>query len=260
MPTHIGHDQTRVTLIMPALNEGPNLAWLLPQIVNAYDIILVDNGSSDGTKELAGRFPISYIPCPRKGYGSAVLAGLAELEKRQLRPEIVVVFDADGTSPAAAISTVTSPILKGEADFVIGQRTFKQKGAMPAHADFGNRLTVLLMKILTGYRYQEMGPLRAIRYRSLLDLNMIDRTWGWNVEMQMKAVWQGLQIREVPIEYLRRRYGRSKISGSMIGSLRAGTKILARVAYFYCQYWGQRFLGRVATRRPAADFFPHNLP
>lgn len=232
-----------ICLIMPSLNEAPNLRWVLPQIENKYRVIVVDNRSTDDTKIVAAKHNVEYVYCREAGYGNAVLAGIGHLQRsKKTEPDVIVIFDADGTSPASAIPAVVSPIVDGEKDFVIGQRTFKQKGAMPFHADFGNRLTVFLMHLLTGYKYQEMGPLRALRYQSLLKLDMIDRTWGWNVEMQMKAVWQKLRITEVRIEYLRRRHGRSKISGSLIGSVRAGSKILSRIAYFYIQYKWSRAL------------------
>ncbi|NRA67175.1 MAG: glycosyltransferase family 2 protein [Pseudobacteriovorax sp.] len=230
-------DINHIAVILPCLDEGPNLNLLLPQLVGRYRTIVVDNGSKDDSIAIATKAGSEVISCGAKGYGNAVLAGMAYIANQPDNlPQVIVVCDADGTSPASAIPSIIQPILSGSKDFVIGQRKFKQKGAMPSHANFGNWLTVTLMQWCTGFRYHEMGPLRAIRYRSLLDLNMIDRTWGWNVEMQMKAIWQQLRIEEVPITYLRRAYGKSKISGSLWGSIKAGTKIISRVGYFYGEY------------------------
>ena len=224
---------SKITLVMPTLNEKENLQWVLPMIKDSYDVLVVDNGSNDGSAEVATSLGVRVIHCREKGYGNAVLAGIDELKNRKVRPEVLVVFDADGTSPVEDIPRVTDPILHGKLDFIIGQRTEMERGAVPWHARFGNWLTVSLIKWSTGQPYQDMGPLRAIRFTSLLELKMIDRTWGWNVEMQMKAKWNNLRIGEIDIKYRNRRYGKSKISGSVIGSIKAGSKIMARIFYFH---------------------------
>ena len=126
---------------------------------------------------------------------------------------------------------------------VIAQRTAGELGAVLWHARFGNALSVFLIRLFTGYKYRDLGPLRGLRLRSLRQLGMVDRTWGWNVEMQMKAVWQGLRIGEIDIYYKKRRFGKSTISGSVIGSVRAGTRILSRIFYFQIQHRTQTMLG-----------------
>lgn len=228
------NQESNTWVIMPVLDELENLKWLLPKLSEKYHVLIVDNGSTDGSYEYCLDNGIKVIKESIKGYGKAVLSGIEHLSVIEPSDnKVVVVFDADGTSPIESIDSVVSPITQEGFDFVIGQRTFSQLGAIPLHAKFGNWLTVFLIKLSTGHSYKDMGPLRAIKLKKINKMNMIDQNYGWNVEMQMKAVKHGLKIKEVDIKYFRRRHGKSKISGSVLGSIKAGIKILSRVVYFH---------------------------
>lgn len=253
----------QIAVIIPALNEADNLRWLLPELVQRYRVIVVDNGSTDDTAQVARSLGAEVQHCPQRGYGRAVLAGMHHLginkdsslsgthrltqgksaqkpghksldgQREAKQVGIVVIFDGDGTSPWSEIDTICAPILSGDKDMVIAQRQLCDRGAMPHHARMGNSLTVWLIRLFTGYDYSDMGPLRAVKADKLSFLQMEDQTWGWNVEMQMKAAALGLRIAEVPIRYAGRRFGRSKISGSWYMSIRAGVKILWACGYYY---------------------------
>lgn len=222
-----------VCIVMPVLNEQDNLGWLLPRLKRSYPVLVVDNGSTDDSAAVCQRYDVPVIHQPERGYGAAIAKAAEYLHKERPDLPVMVVFDADGTSPMAAIPAVLAPVLAGDSDLVLGQRTNQQKGAMPWHARFGNALTTTLIGLSTGRYFVDLGPLRAIPVATLVDLGMTDRNFGWNVEMQMKAVHRGLRIHEVGVTYVRRRFGRSKISGSVVGSIRAAAKILYRVGYFH---------------------------
>ena len=225
-----------VCLIIPALDEAENLALLLPLLRRQYRVVVVDNASEDNTSEVARQHHAELVYCPNRGYGNTIMAALQYLDSGSSHPKVVVIYDADGSSAMADIQTVAAPILAQEADLVIGQRTLAQRGSLLFHAKLGNALSVMMIHWLTGHRYSDLGPLRAISISTLFSLDMVDRTWGWNVEMQMKAVWHNLKILEIPIVYKKRRFGRSTISGSIWGSIRAGSKILSRIIYFKVQH------------------------
>lgn len=245
-----------IYLIIPALNEEQNLRWLLPLVKENYGVVLVNNGSTDNTRRVALENQVDTVDCSNKGYGSAVLAGLTYINgfPNKKRPKIVVIFDADGTCPVESISTVTTPIQQDDCDFVIGQRTFCEKGSMPSHAKFGNGLQTFLIYLLTGFKFSDMGPLRAMKLDALNQLQMEDKTWGWNVEMQLKMVGLGFRIREVSIPYNKRRFGHSKISGSFTGSLRAGTKIIFAVFYYFFQT--HKIRRNTNRKRSALRYYP----
>jgi glycosyltransferase involved in cell wall biosynthesis len=230
----------RVALVIPALNERENLSWLLPGLTSKYLCVVVDNGSTDDTSAVARLCGAVVLSRGKKGYGGAVQTGFQYiLGEPALRNSIdaIVVFDADGTSPVEYIDPVSHPILSGAADICIGQRLEKERGAMPAHARFGNWLQTFLIARVSGRSYRDMGPLRALSPRAFLVLEMRDPTWGWNVEMQMKAALLGLRVEELSITYRKRVFGCSKISGTFIGSMRAGSKILAAVAQYAVLGW-----------------------
>lgn len=222
-----------VCVVLPVLNERDNLAWLLPKLKAEYRVLVVDNGSTDGSQKMCKRFDVTVIEQPERGYGAAIALGHDHLRRHAPEVKVMVIFDADGTSPMAAIPLLIEPVLEGRYDLVLGQRTRQQKGAMPWHARFGNLLTTGLIGLSSGRYFLDMGPLRAITVDALERLAMTDRNYGWNVEMQMKAVHHGLAIHEQGVTYAKRRFGRSKISGSVLGSIRAAIKILYRVAYFH---------------------------
>lgn len=220
-----------VAVIIPALNEERSIGSVLDAIPKDLvgDILVVDNGSSDNTASIASAKGARVFSEPRRGYGYACLKGIAELKN----PDIVVFLDADFSDYPEEIALLVEPIVSDQADFVIGSRILgkREKNALPPHAAFGNHLAGFLIKLLFGHRYTDLGPFRAIRYSSLQQMEMEDRTWGWTVEMQVKAVRRSLRIREVPVSY-RKRIGQSKISGTLIGSVKAGTKILWTIFKF----------------------------
>lgn len=218
-------------LIIPALNEEAAIGATLREIPrNLYRAILViDNGSSDGTAEAALKAGVQVVREPRRGYGAACLAGIAALPPEA---DVVVFMDADGSDVPAEAATLIAPIEAGTADMVLGSRELgeAEPGALEPHQRLGNRIAVTLMRVLLGRRYTDLGPFRAIRRSSLEALDMRDRDYGWTIEMQIKAVRRGLRIQEIPVTYRRRRAGSSKVSGNLWGSLAAGCKILWTVA------------------------------
>ena len=220
-----------VIVIIPALNEEKSLPLVLRDLPSVGKVIVVDNGSTDATARVSADAEAIVVSEPARGYGSACLRGLAELERRTAageRPPLIVAFiDGDYSDYPERLPDLVTPIVEDRADFVLGSRILGQRepGAMPPQSVFGNWLACLLMRTLFGTRYTDLGPFRAIRYESLKDLGMVDRNYGWTIEMQIKAVRAGLRIEEVPVPY-RRRIGQSKISGTFLGSMKAGYKIL----------------------------------
>lgn len=187
---------------------------------------MVDNGSTDGTAEVARAHGARVVREDRRGYGRACLRGLAEVGEAQ----IVVFLDGDHSDHPQELPLLIQPILEDRADLVIGSRTLGHatSGALTPQQVFGNRLACLLIRLLLGHRYTDLGPFRAIRWDALQRLEMRDPTYGWTVEMQVKALRRGLRVVEVPVSY-RRRIGQSKISGTLTGSLKAGYKIILTI-------------------------------
>ena len=219
-----------LALIIPALNEEASIGGVLEELPSGLysQVIVVDNGSTDRTAELARAAGAEVVSEPRRGYGSACLRGIAALHPGT---DIVVFMDADSSDlPAEALSLV-EPLLSGRADLVLGSRTLgrAQAGSLAPHQRFGNWLAVSLIRLLWGHRYTDLGPFRAIRASSLRSLSMRDPGYGWTIEMQIRALRQGLRAAEVPVGY-RPRIGISKISGSLRASLAAGARILWTIA------------------------------
>lgn len=212
----------RVAVVIPALNEAENLALLLPR-VRADRVIVADNGSDDGTGEIAASHGAIVVREDRRGYGSACLAAIRHLEADP--PDIVVFLDADLSDRPEHLPSLVTPILADEADLVLSVRV-AERGALTRTQRWGNRLATTLIRASTGRRFADLGPFRAIRWELLRSLRMEDPSWGWNVEMQMKAVRAGARIVEIPLPYGVRARGVSKISGRVRGAARAGARIL----------------------------------
>ena len=216
---------SRISIIIPAYNEESSIGLVLDALPQEklHEIIVVDNGSTDATARVAQEHGARVVKEPRKGYGSACLKGIDELDA----PDIVVFIDGDFSDFPEEIVLLISPIETGEKDFVLGSRMIlpKSQSALLPQARYGNRLAVFLIKLFFKHEFTDLGPFRAIRYSSLMSIGMKDMDFGWTVEMQIKAVRNGLRIREVPVNY-RKRIGISKITGTVLGTFRAGTKII----------------------------------
>ena len=244
----------RVAVIIPAFNEQESLPKVLHDLPPVGRVIVTNNGSTDGTAEAARRAGADVVDEPRRGYGSACLAGLAALtrlnDSEATIPEIVVFLDADYSDYPEQLPELVEPILADRADFVLGSRILGERdpGAMPPQSVYGNKLACTLMRWLFGAHYTDLGPFRAIRYPVLLALEMSDTNFGWTVEMQIKAAKAQVRTLEVPVRY-RKRIGASKISGTVRGTISAGSKILYLIARY--GFW-QRAAPQ-AGRRSAAS-------
>ncbi len=216
--------------VIPALNEAESLGLVLDALPRPpiRRVVVADNGSTDATARVAREHGAIVVFEPHRGYGAACLEALHALKADP--PDVVLFLDADGSDDPAEAPAVLAPILEGRADLVVGSRVLglREPGALSPHARFGNWLATRLIAAFYGARYTDLGPFRAIRYDALVGLEMKDRDFGWTVEMQVKAARRGLRHIEVPVRY-RRRVGRSKISGTVGGSVRAGVKILGTV-------------------------------
>lgn len=215
-----------IALIIPALDEehaiGPLLAAIDRTVVR--DVIVGDNGSRDATADVARRGGAEVVAVAERGYGAACAGALTHLRDDV---DIVLFMDADGSDDPAGIPSLLAPILENRADLVIGSRALGvvEPGALTPQQRFGNWLATRLIKAMHGHRYTDLGPFRAIR-RELLDrIGMQDRRYGWTVEMQVRALQLRARVTEVPVRY-RRRVGKSKISGTVSGVVKAGWWIL----------------------------------
>lgn len=233
-----------VCVIIPVYNEEASLPLVLQDLPPVGQVIVVDNGSTDRSAELARQMGATVVCEPRRGYGSACLAGLAAIQSGVLShepPEVVVFLDGDYSDHPDQLPELVEPILRGEFDFVVGSRMRgeREPGAMPPQALFGNHLACFLMWLCWGARFSDLGPFRAISWEALRRLGMGDRDFGWTVEMQIKATVAGLRSHEIPVRY-RRRIGTSKISGTVSGTFKAGYKILYTIArHGWLRWWRQ---------------------
>jgi glycosyltransferase involved in cell wall biosynthesis len=222
----------RIAVIIPALDEERSLPKVLGEIPRglASEIVVVDNGSRDRTPEVARASGATVLREPRAGYGQACLTGIAYLAKSP--PDVVVFVDGDYSDRASEMADLVAPIVEGRADFVVGSRVLgtRERGALAPHARWGNWLATRLLRALYGCRFTDLGPFRAIRYETLLALDMRDRDYGWTAEMQAKAARAGVRSAEVPVSY-HRRIGKSKITGTVRGTVAAGYKILATILW-----------------------------
>jgi glycosyltransferase involved in cell wall biosynthesis len=217
----------RVDVIIPALDEQDALPLVLSDIPSALvrRVVVADNGSTDDTALRAREHGAEVVFEPERGYGAACLKALAHLAPDP--PDIVVFLDGDYSDHPDEITHVVDPIARGDADLVIGSRARgqRERGALSAQQQVGNLIACSALRLFYGVRYSDLGPFRAIRWETLQDLHLVDRNYGWTVEMQIKAARAGVTYREVPVSY-RRRVGVSKVSGTLRGSVGAGVKIL----------------------------------
>lgn len=217
---------TTIAVIIPALNEAGNIQRLVEEIqaTSPVEVIVVDNGSSDDTAGEAKRAGARVINESRRGYGYACLAGVNAAQDF----EILAFIDGDGSFLPSELPLVLDPLLADQADLVLGSRVLGHilPGAMPAHQRFGNWLASRLMNVLYGLSITDLGPYRAIRRQLLCQLNMQEMTYGWPTEMIVKASQRKSRIVEVPVSYQSRQTGRSKVSGTLRGSILAAWFIL----------------------------------
>ena len=225
----------RIDAVIPALNEAGSIAQVVGRLRNQQaalleSIVVVDNGSTDGTGDIARRAGAHVVREERRGYGYACKAGV--LAAREA--DVIVLLDGDAADDPDDLPRLLEPLLNGEADLVVGSRTLgsREPGSMTVQQVLGNRLAAWLMRNIYGVRVSDMGPFRAIRRSDLLALDMREMSYGWSVEMMVKAARAGYRYHEVPVKY-HRRIGVSKVGGTLLGSLKAGWHILSTVLSYH---------------------------
>lgn len=219
---------TKIKVIIPAYNEQDSIAHVIKDIPSIVDeVIVVSNNSTDLTEANAKNAGATVLQENNKGYGYACLKGMDYIAKQDSKPDIVVFLDGDYSDYPEELTKIVAPIIDQNMDFVIGARVKKlrEEGSMMPQQVFGNWLATTLMSLFFRAKFSDLGPFRAIKYDKLLALNMVDKTYGWTVEMQLKVLKQKLSYIEVPVNY-RNRIGVSKVSGTIKGSIFAGVKIL----------------------------------
>ncbi len=219
---------TKIMVIIPAFNEESSIANVISDIPNIVEeIIVVSNNSTDNTEINAKKAGATVLSEPHKGYGYACLKGLEYVATKATKPDIIVFLDGDYSDYPEELTKIVAPIIDDDIDFVIGARTKQMRapGSMTLPQIFGNWLATTLMALFFRSTFTDLGPFRAIKYEKLLGLNMEDKTYGWTVEMQLKALKQKLTYTEIPVNY-RNRIGVSKVSGTIKGAIFAGVKIL----------------------------------
>jgi hypothetical protein len=223
----------RILVIIPAFNEARSIGQVISDLPRDLvdEIVVVNNASTDETEKNARSVGATVLRESRQGYGWACLCGIAYAVSKQ--PDVVVFLDGDYSDFPNEITQLVEPILEDRADFVIGSRMRgdREPGAMLPQAIFGNWLACGLIHLIWGERFTDLGPFRAIRFTDLMALGMEDKTYGWTVEMQIKAVRAGLRCAEVPVSY-RKRVGVSKITGTVAGTVKASYKILWTIARY----------------------------
>ena len=218
-----------IKVIIPAFNEADSIAAVIKEIPDIVDeIVVVNNNSTDNTVENAERAGATVLTENQKGYGYACLKGMDYIAKQSKSPDIIVFIDGDYSDYPEELIKIVDPILNNDFDFVVGARVkeLREDESMTPQQIFGNWLATFLMKLFFRATFTDLGPFRAISYNKLLELNMEDKTYGWTVEMQLKALKKKLAYTEVPVRY-KKRIGVSKVSGTVKGSIFAGIKILS---------------------------------
>jgi len=221
----------RVSVVIPALNEQQAIGEVVRSLASPLfreivrEVIVVDNGSADGTAAVANAAGARVVSEPRRGYGQACASGVSAA-----RPDsdVFVFLDGDGSDVTAELPAIANPVLENRYDFAIGSRTRgrREQGSLLASQVFAGWLAGVLLRLRYGVRYTDMGPFRAISRVALERLQMQEMTYGWNLEMQMKAAREGLRILEVPVSYRCRQGGVSKVAGSLSGSFKAAVRIM----------------------------------
>lgn len=218
----------RVAVVIPAQNEADAIGKVIAEIPAWVDqVVVADNGSVDDTATVAEAAGATIITEPEPGYGAACLAGMSVTKDA----DIIVFLDGDYSDYPSEMARLVDPIAGNTVDMVIGSRAMgtREAGSLTPPQRFGNWLATTLIRIIWGGHYTDLGPFRAIDRAALDRLSMADRDYGWTVEMQIRALEEGLRVQEVPVNY-RRRIGISKISGTIRGTVSAGTKILYIIA------------------------------
>ncbi len=221
-----------IDVIIPALNEEKSI----PKVISFIDrslvrhVVVADNGSSDSTAEVAAKAGAIVVSEPFRGYGAACLKAADWIKSQEIQPDIIAYIDGDFSDYPEQLSLIIAPIIEGKADLVIGSRALGKriKGSMMPQQIFGNWLATRLIKLFYGVRFTDLGPFRAITKTAYDQIGMIDRTYGWTVEMQVKAVKAKLKCVEVAVDY-RPRIGKSKVAGTLKGTVLAGYKIITTI-------------------------------
>ena len=233
---------SNIQVIIPAFNEQESVGSVIRGIPLGLvqEVIVVNNASTDKTEQAAAAAGATVVRQPERGYGNACLKGLEYIAQKpeEEQPDIVVFIDADYSDYPEQMPDVLAPILSGEYDFVIGSRALgkREKGSMTIPQRFGNWLATTLLRWMYKVKFTDLGPFRAIKYQKLLALDMQDKTFGWTVEMQLKAAKQKLKCTEVPVDY-KKRIGFSKISGTVKGTFLAGYKIIWTIFKYKKSKW-----------------------
>ncbi|WP_426431445.1 glycosyltransferase family 2 protein [Winogradskyella sp. HB-48] len=217
-----------IKVIIPAYNEEESIHLVINDIPPIVDeIIVVSNNSTDNTEKNAKKAGATVLFEKQKGYGYACLKGMTYIAEQETQPDIVVFLDGDYSDYPEELTKLVAPIIDENIDFVLGSRVkeLREQGSMTMPQIFGNWLATRLMRLFFGSTFTDLGPFRAIKYDKLLNLKMEDKTYGWTVEMQLKALKQKLSYKEIPVKY-KNRIGVSKVSGTIKGAIFAGVKIL----------------------------------
>jgi len=217
-----------IKVIIPAYNEQDSIASVLAEIPSEVsEVLVVNNNSTDNTAAVAKKAGATVLTETQKGYGYACLKGMEYIASQNEKPDILVFLDGDYSDYPEELTKIIAPILHENIDLVIGARVseLREKDSVTPQQIFGNWLACFLMKLFFNAKFTDLGPFRAIKYDKLLALNMVDKTYGWTVEMQLKALKTNLSYIEIPVSY-KKRIGISKVSGTIKGSIFAGIKIL----------------------------------
>ena len=224
-----------IKVIIPAFNEEKSIAKVIAEIPDfVEEIVVVNNNSTDQTAQVATKAGANVLTEKSKGYGYACLKGIDYLSQKDKTPDILVFLDGDFSDFPQELTKIIQPIIKGSVDFVVGARVkeLRASGSLTPQQVFGNWLVCFLMKILYQSSFTDLGPFRAIRWETLENLKMSDKTYGWTIEMQLKVLRQKISYQEVPVSY-KKRIGVSKVSGTVKGTIFAGVKIIGWIFKHY---------------------------